>query len=1264
MHKARKEGLTMNEIDTILDYFIKYEVDNRLNNVELRGKDCINIEINDLEKIDKISSEIFKKKTKLIQRIIHKTKWKQKDKQLELQKHLKEIADKGLELEEHFDFQELVKKEDCKFEKDYINNVKEINSIIKDNRFLVLYPILSCGKRKIPLIYFEMSLSSERLVVDSYHLQIDALRIILSNIFGCEALEVELYVEDFNNFFKSLSTFYNDNIFQIIQLIESELSNKFEDNGFIGLWENKNYKNWAMTSEVVLTMECFKECLFPPYQKEIEEVKHHLKQNDSPLIRKYLFVNDNAISSDEVILNGHFGSYTDKFVINSKQTKIISAYHNNYLLAVSGPPGTGKSTVIKELIADNIVRKTKLLVDNWDKRWELVGKGKQEVYRSPLKGMCQYSMLIASGNNEAVNNIGSELLEEIPFFSDIVSCLGNIKGTLCARLGKLDNMQYFRKQLLEPFLKGLEENDYNEKNTIMHKKVFQKDYEDISRLNDRISQYISLRDKICHELRETAFFDEEINSESVDKNIKKLKNHEQFIEENMKLQNSELVDLKHKKICISDELVKISQIIINYTDQILHTQNQINKIREVSKSVFFPEYRKKILEKKYGAESDLRNNVDYLQNARNDLQAIKEEKKLEYNNIEEKIDLISNKLVSDEEMKNDVHNMIKKISKFSILMSQYKSLIRELGEDIKWDYEAYHYFNHESIVKKRFRLFQMSLKVTEDYIKKYSDNILFNLKKVYPDKWFQSFYREDFRYNEMYMISLKALWETLFLCFPVVTSTLYSLDYKKFPMIYGIFDTLFLDEAGQSIIHTAIGALYRFRKAVIVGDVFQLEPIRIHKNDVIDTVKLRDDMKEILNADKNSIQNAADRGSDVFDMMNEQKVGIVLNEHRRCENAIAQFSNRYVYGNSLVLTKENRQKPLLKNNLIMIDVRGIKEKNENISEIDICSQVVDRLLELNNKNYEKNIGIITPYKKQADVLKDTFKNIECGTVHVFQGKEKETIILSLVLDDSKIKGSLDFVGGKPNFLNVAFTRAKSQLIIIGNYEVCSKADNYLGKAIKTIKEYGKIYSIYESDIFENEKIDDYSKGQLLSLYVSKNFSHHRAFELLNKYTTEGIITGPRNHNCLLNEAFRYADKSLDIISPWIRSSVVTSDFLESMSKFKEDGKSIYICFGYNKTNYDLNEIEKIVSKDNFGKNTKKDVETIKMIYGELSDKLKYIPPIHSKVLIIDDIIMIIGSHNWLSNNGKQCQAKDEVGCVITDTNAINYIKKRYHIETV
>lgn len=199
-------------------------------------------------------------------------------------------------------------------------------------------------------------------------------------------------------------------------------------------------------------------------------------------------------------------------------------------------------------------------------------------------------------------------------------------------------------------------------------------------------------------------------------------------------------------------------------------------------------------------------------------------------------------------------------------------------------------------------------------------------------------------------------------------------------MINKMFDTLFIDEAGQSAIHTAIGPLFRFRRAVIVGDVFQLEPIHQHKNKIVETFHLNNQIKSLIDADENSIQNAADRGSDVYD---------ILNEHRRCEKSIVEFSNQHIYNNCLLITKEDQIKPLLNNNIVMIDVRGVKSNNVNSSEIDICGHVVDKLIDIYGNDYKKEIGIITPYKNQANSLKSRFSDIECGTVHVFQGDEKE-----------------------------------------------------------------------------------------------------------------------------------------------------------------------------------------------------------------------------------------------------------------------------------
>lgn len=280
----------------------------------------------------------------------------------------------------------------------------------------------------------------------------------------------------------------------------------------------------------------------------------------------------------------------------------------------------------------------------------------------------------------------------------------------------------------------------------------------------------------------------------------------------------------------------------------------------------------------------------------------------------------------------------------------------------------------------------------------------------------------------------------------------------------------------------------------------------------------------------------------------------------------------------------------------------------------------------------------------------------------FREMKKKKIILSLVIDNPNQIGSLNFIGGKPNFLNVAFTRAKSQLIIIGNYETCILANNYLSKAIKIVKNHGRIYSLYESDALWNKNIDDNYKQQFLSLLAEKKLSNNAIADVLKAYSFNGIITGPKDHYALLNNIISKVEKSINIISPWIRYSVVTPEFLNNISMLKNDNKEICICFGYKKTNYDLNDIEKIVKTDNYGHGLEKDMDVIREIYFLLGEKLKYIPPIHSKILIIDDTLMIIGSHNWLSNKGFGHSTRDEVSCIIYDKSAIEYIKRRYEIE--
>jgi phosphatidylserine/phosphatidylglycerophosphate/cardiolipin synthase-like enzyme len=106
-----------------------------------------------------------------------------------------------------------------------------------------------------------------------------------------------------------------------------------------------------------------------------------------------------------------------------------------------------------------------------------------------------------------------------------------------------------------------------------------------------------------------------------------------------------------------------------------------------------------------------------------------------------------------------------------------------------------------------------------------------------------------------------------------------------------------------------------------------------------------------------------------------------------------------------------------------------------------------------------------------------------------------------------------------------------------------------------------------------------------------------------------------------------------------------------------------ICFGNHASKFTLEEIDQIVMLDNKRSNSFVDIETLKAHLKELriilGSGLVYKPPLHTKALIIDDEFMIIGSHNWMSNTGQGTDSKDEISCIITDKDMIDYVKGRY-----
>lgn len=175
-----------------------------------------------------------------------------------------------------------------------------------------------------------------------------------------------------------------------------------------------------------------------------------------------------------------------------------------------------------------------------------------------------------------------------------------------------------------------------------------------------------------------------------------------------------------------------------------------------------------------------------------------------------------------------------------------------------------------------------------------------------------------------------------------------------------------------------------------------------------------------------------------------------LVQNYRSHPAILQFSNENFYDSQLVPMLNPQIAnfacgwELLSNKKFPMIFCGSRYKSEEVGtslknegELRILDNYVKNIMQ-NGINGEKvtvnDIGIISPYRGQRDRIIETFQyraelsNIEVGTVDSFQGKEKKIIILSTVRSQTRHVGFLR----NEKRLNVALTRAKCLLIIIGN----------------------------------------------------------------------------------------------------------------------------------------------------------------------------------------------------------------------------------------
>lgn len=858
------------------------------------------------------------------------------------------------------------------------------------------------------------------------------------------------------------------------------------------------------------------------------------------------------------------------------------------IFSVNGPPGTGKTTLLKEIIASNIVKRAELLCkyEKSDDAFEIrhfehgtfsyngYDKFCNKYYAFKDETLSDFSMLVASCNNAAVENITKELPDEKALINslkpnngdssnisnglkDIINLFDTSKnmntetykifdeneegkieakfiekrdvyfswlayklmarsdeiessldinkwGLISAPMGKSSNIGKYcynvLNQVIESFYYSNKLVEKRHESYLIAKKDFKTQLLIVDEIKQELSKISRLSEwyKIKEKRNESAIrkVREEINNlkNEIQKHLKDIENFK-----NMKKETSDFIsDVKDNELKLLKELnadeielqnakkmiEKVRENIIEKEDarkwyeiifgKWMQTQ-RLRQIASLKEELDIIEKQMKILidkvDKNRNKHISILELVDKHENLFNEIcNKIESENSIiddflnKINIDTEAIKYIQNNILND---RKELQYILNQHSKKSVVIDdKFWRKFESEDEDSCTSIQISNPWLTEEYNREREKLFYLAIQLHKEFIlSSYAcrDNFK-NLGMMWK-------FRENCN-NELCVFSetdreksYKHLINTLFLLTPVMSTTFASVgrflgNIKE----QGSLGLLIIDEAGQAAPHVALGALWRCKKAIVVGDPKQVEPV---VTDDADAIKKAFSDKVVLPyIDKTiSVQGFADRlnkyGSYIKDTVNKDAppiwIGCPLVVHRRCINPMFKISNKLSYGETMkmqtVEAKKDDEDKFVYKKSCWINVGG----NENYKRNHFIEEQGKKALEIittsfKNYNGSPDLYVISPFTTVINGIKaminqseelniykedvETWIDNYCGTVHKFQGKEAKEVIFILGCDE-KAGGAVSWV--KPNIVNVAATRAKYRLYVIGDYKVWSKS---------------------------------------------------------------------------------------------------------------------------------------------------------------------------------------------------------------------------------
>ena len=776
-----------------------------------------------------------------------------------------------------------------------------------------------------------------------------------------------------------------------------------------------------------------------------------------------------------------YGRWPSKFNLSFMQQIAVNIAKENPkdIFSVNGPPGTGKTTLLKDIIASNIVeRAAKFCESNHvnDIFEKVVGRDGKSFYYNIPSDIAIYGMLVLSSNNKAVENITLELpnissVEEgtnvstlfnpdsseqqvdlsyfaedknyeyvkssevyFTFLADRLAESNEQWGLISARLGKKANITNFMSVLnvLSSDMSSIMRIPNVQDAFESAKKQFQEQYNLVKALfsyvttyEDNIKLVQELKFKIDELQEEIHTIDEELSEyDTLDDDLLKLIELKNSIETKLIEYNNQRSIFDKLWHATNWSILKamgnptLLSVIEEETTKLQTVKGQLDALHQLVNE------RESIINTKDGLLSDVKNLDGTVQGVEKTQQEILGTLKSSGKDTIHCFDDIAAKLMSSDEDRAEAHTAF-------LYVCNYLNESRE-------------------------RLLYDALQVQKTIVM--SDAFRNNLKLL-SQYWGPLNEKKNLQKNFDLDMIFPALLNSLMIAVPVISSTFAAVErFLVNCKSESSLGTIIIDEAGQASPHMLVGALFRAQKAIVVGDPKQIEPVQTVQDLFVERIggegigKYRS--KEL------SVQSLADAQNPFAGIIknldgSESWVGCPLVIHRRCKDPMFTVANELSYGGFMInktIDPDNPIDPCKESCWITYDASNIGSSTGKDRYIQIQGQISFELIQkLRARNTKfKDIFIITPFttvaygfKKYMESISDDIVNWtdkdnksswlkdNIGTVHTFQGKEAKVVIYMLgCQSDGSANGAIKWVNA--NNVNVAFTRAKEYVYVIGD----------------------------------------------------------------------------------------------------------------------------------------------------------------------------------------------------------------------------------------